>query len=180
MALIAMAGRALVHIRLQLWRMLEASIEERQSRSSFLNEYFVPKIRQAQKAGGGGARWYSGRLGMLTFGGVMLFCLLNHLELDHAVSLDSDHPLDDDELLPILSASLRQMAKPVKSRCKKPKTLLPSLPETMLWQSLFQPGTVFQQSRFQKSLAYYSVRRSRRKTMLYCWSPQLEYRGFRR
>lgn len=52
MALIAMAGRALVHIRLQLWRMLEASIEERQSRSSFLNEYFVPKIRQAQKAGG--------------------------------------------------------------------------------------------------------------------------------
>ena len=52
MALIAMAGRAPVHIHLQLWRMLEAAIEERQSLSSFLNEYFVPKIRQAQKAGG--------------------------------------------------------------------------------------------------------------------------------
>lgn len=175
-----MAGRALVHIRLQLWRMLEASIEERQSRSSFLNEYFVPKIRQAQKAGGvvrddipaGLACWLSAVWCCFVF-----LIIWNWTTRFHWIVTILWTMMN---FLPILSASLRQMAKPVKSRCKKPKTLLPSLPETMLWQSLFQPGTVFQQSRFQKSLAYYSVRRSRRKTMLYCWSPQLEYRGFRR
>ncbi len=120
MALIAMAGRAPVHIHLQLWRMLEASIEERQSRSSFLNEYFVPKIRKAQKAGVVRDDIPAG-LAMLTFGGVMLFRLHNRLELDHAVSLDSDHLWTMMNFLPILSASLQQLAKPVKSRCKKPE-----------------------------------------------------------
>ncbi|MBI0140932.1 hypothetical protein H3U94_08610 [Bartonella sp. W8125] len=105
-----MAGRAPVHIHLQLWRMLEAAIEERQSLSSFLNEYFVPKIRQAQKAGVVRDDIPAG-LAMLTFGGLMLFSLLNRLELDHAVSLDSNHPLDDDELFTYLISLIATTGK---------------------------------------------------------------------
>ncbi|CAM1643197.1 C-terminal [Bartonella choladocola] len=97
-------------LRLQLWRMLEASIEERQSRSSFLNEYFVPKIRQAQKAGVVRDDIPAG-LAMLTFGGLMLFSLLNRLELDHAVSLDSNHPLDNDELFTYLISLIATTGK---------------------------------------------------------------------
>ena len=89
---------------------LEAAIEERQSRSSFLNEYFVPKIRQAQKAGVVRDDIPAG-LAMLTFGGLMLFSLLNRLELVHAVSLDSDHPLDDDELFTYLISLIATTGK---------------------------------------------------------------------
>ena len=97
-------------LRLQLWRMLDASIEERQSRSSFLNEYFVPKIKQAQKAGVVRDDIPAG-LAMLTFGGLMLFCLNNRLEFDHAVSLDSDHRLDDDELFTYLISLIAASGK---------------------------------------------------------------------
>ncbi|MBH9975757.1 MULTISPECIES: hypothetical protein [Bartonella] len=48
---------------------------------------------------------------MLTFGGVMLFCLHNRLELDHAVSLDSNHPLDDDELFTYLISLIATTGK---------------------------------------------------------------------
>lgn len=97
-------------LRLQLWRLLNESVEERQLRSSMLNQFFVPKIKNAQMAGVVRDDISAG-LAMLTFGGLILFFLHNRLEFDHAVMQDGDRRLNDDEifnyLISIIAPSIK-------------------------------------------------------------------------
>lgn len=88
-------------LRLQLWRLLSDSIEERELRSSMLNQYFVPKIKRAQSEGLVRDDIPAG-LAMLTFGGLILFFLHNRFEFDHAILQDGERPLSDDEIFDYL------------------------------------------------------------------------------
>lgn len=88
-------------LRLQLWRLLRASTEERENRTEMLNSYFVPKIQDAQKNGFVRNDIPAG-LAMLTFGGLILFFLQNRLEFDHAVQQDGSKKTSDDALFDYL------------------------------------------------------------------------------
>lgn len=83
--------------KLQLWRLLRSSEEERQKRTKNLNKYFVPKIAEAQKNGFIRDDIPTG-LAMLTYGGLILFFLHNRLEFDSAVKAGGAKPLSDDDI----------------------------------------------------------------------------------
>lgn len=87
--------------KLQLWRLLRSSRQERQKRTTKLNRYFVPKIAEAQKNGFIRDDIPPG-LAMLTFGGMILFLLHNQLELDCALEESGAKPLTDDEIFDYL------------------------------------------------------------------------------
>lgn len=83
--------------QLQLWRLLRSSKEERQKRTTALNQHFIPKIAEAQKNGFIRDDIPTG-LAMLTYGGLIMFCLHNRLEFDSAVKEGGANPLSDDDL----------------------------------------------------------------------------------
>ncbi|WP_319520657.1 TetR/AcrR family transcriptional regulator [uncultured Martelella sp.] len=85
-------------LRFQLWRVLGAPVEERKSRSQFLNSHFVPKIRQAQEAGLVRDDIPAG-LAMTTVGGLIQYFLHSDIEIESAIGVTGDTVPDDDQLL---------------------------------------------------------------------------------
>ena len=88
-------------LRFQLWRVMGAPEEERKTRSKLLNEYFVPKFKQAQQAGMVRDDVPAG-LAMITVGGLIQYFLHSHVEAEGAVAITGGSFPNDNEILDYL------------------------------------------------------------------------------
>lgn len=88
-------------LKFQLWRVLGAPEAERRARSKHLNGIFVPRMRAAQEAGLVRDDVPAG-LAMVTAGGLIQYFLHSHIEMEDAIAVTGDKPLDDEALLDYL------------------------------------------------------------------------------
>ncbi|MFT3803825.1 MAG: TetR/AcrR family transcriptional regulator [Burkholderiaceae bacterium] len=88
-------------LRFQLWRVLGAPHEERETRSRLLNQMFVPHFKAAQDAGLIRRDVPAGLL-MVTAGGLIQFFLHSDIETNDALAVTGAPPLDDDFALDYL------------------------------------------------------------------------------
>lgn len=88
-------------LRFQLWRVLGAPKKERQARSKRLNELFVPVVKAAQDAGHIRQDVPAGLL-MVTMGGLIQYFLHSKIEMDDALAVTNDPPLENQQILDFL------------------------------------------------------------------------------
>lgn len=98
-------------LRFHIWRLMGAPEHERRRRSQQLNSIYVPFFKKAQENGAIRADIPAG-LAMITLGGLIQFYLNSDQEIDDALAVTGDAPLDDDHLLDYLCSLIEPHQAP--------------------------------------------------------------------